>query len=134
MDTSKTIPLQASVETYLSQIEDDQKQADCGELIRHMQSITHEEPVMWGSSIIGFGSRHYTYETGREGDTMVIGLSARKQAITLYGLVYYDKNSEFIPRLGKCKVGKGCLYIKRLSDIDTKVLQQMIHAAWKNQS
>jgi hypothetical protein len=119
------------VEKYLSSIENPERREDITELVKLIARISMEEPKMWGS-IIGFGVVHYKYASGHEGDTMIIGLASRKQAITLYGLVYYDKNHEHLSDLGQHSVGKGCLYIKRLSDIDIPVLEKMIEQAWKN--
>lgn len=86
---------------------------------------------MWGT-IIGFGAVHYRYPSGHEGDTMIIGLAARKQALTLYGLIYYAKNRERLRELGKHKAGKGCLYITRLSEVNMNVLEELIAQAWKH--
>lgn len=123
--------LSKDIDAYLSSIQDTQQAKDCLVLVELIQCITKEPPKMWGS-IIGFGDVHYKYPSGREGDTMIIGLAARKQAITIYGLIYYDKNQEYLKDLGKYSTGKGCLYIKRLSDVNMTVLEEMIKQAWKN--
>lgn len=91
---------------------------------------TGEQPALWGG-IVGFGIRHYKYATGREGDTMKIGVSPRKQALTLYGLMLQEGNAELLSELGPHEVGKGCLYIKRLDRIDLNVLRRMIKAAYE---
>ena len=123
--------LPREVETYLGSIVDERQREDSRILVETITRITGEQPKMWGS-IIGFGELHYKYASGHEGDTMTIGLAARKQALTSYGLIYYETNREYLERLGKHSVGKGCLYIKRLSDIDMTVLEEMIARAWKN--
>lgn len=133
MYTQKTLPTDSSVEAYLAAIEDNQKQADCRKLVGIIESLTKTQPIMWGAGIIGFGAVHYTYKSGHEGDVAIIGLSARKQAITLYGLMSYETNIGRVATLGKCKLGKGCLYIKQLSDINLPVLEDMIDDAWKKQ-
>jgi hypothetical protein len=92
-----------------------------------MKNASKEEPKMWGSSIIGFGEYHYRYESGREGDTMKIGFSPRKQNITLYILLGADPETPLLKKLGKHTTGKGCLYIKKLADVDKKVLQELIN-------
>jgi hypothetical protein len=96
-----------------------------------MQKITGEKPVMWGPSIVGFGSMPYKYAGGREGEWMVLGFAARKSALTLYGLHFYDRNLNEVLALGKVKTGKGCLYIKSLADIDLPKLEQLITTAWR---
>lgn len=119
------------VESYLAAIDEPQKQADTRILVDIIHRVTGQSPAMWGT-IIGFGSVHYKYSSGHEGDTMIIGLAARKQALTLHGLIYYAKNQEHLRELGTHKAGKGCLYIKRLSDVNMDVLEELIAQAWKN--
>ena len=132
--SSKTTPNSDSVEQYLASITDASKLADSRALLTMMEQVTGAEPVMWGSSIIGFGHMHYTYASGREGDTMAIGFSARKAALVLYGVVYYEQNIDALQKLGTCRAGKGCLYIKRLSDINVSVLKSMIKTAYANRN
>lgn len=127
---NKTLPTVTSVESFLQNIEDDRRQQDSRELVRIMQKATGAEPVMWGASIIGFGNHHYVYESGREGDIVAVGFSPRKTALVLYGVVYYEQNLQEVANLGKCKLGKGCLYIKSLADIDKKILSTMITKAY----
>jgi hypothetical protein len=121
----------ASVEGFLNKIEDDQKREDCFEVVKIMKQVTKEEPKMWGPSIIGFGSYHYKYESGREGDMMQIGFSPRKQNITLYVGLGADTENPLLKKLGKYTTGKGCLYIKRLADVDRTVLQHLITKSFK---
>ncbi len=91
-----------------------------------MQSATGEKPKMWGPSIVGFGSYHYTYESGREGDTPLAGFSPRKAATVLYGVTGSSDSEALLGRLGKHTTGKGCLYIKKLTDVDQKVLETLV--------
>jgi uncharacterized protein YdhG (YjbR/CyaY superfamily) len=99
-----------------------------------MQDISKKEPVMWGSSIIGFGTFHYLYESGREGDTVVIGFSPRKQNISIYMMCGLDRVKDELVKLGKYKTGKGCLYIKSLSDVSTPALNKILTKAFKEAS
>jgi hypothetical protein len=96
-----------------------------------MQKVSHSEPVMWGSAIIGFGIYHYVYESGREGDTVVIGFSPRKQNISIYLMGGLNKLESELSRLGKYKTGKGCLYIKSLSDVNVAILKEVFTKACK---
>ena len=126
MAEMKTKQTEASVEDFLNLIEDNQKREDCFEIVKMMKLVTKKEPKMWGPSIIGFGSYHYKYESGREGDSLQIGFSPRKQNITLYILLGANHENPLLQKLGKHSTGKGCLYIKRLADVDKKVLQELI--------
>ena len=126
MAEMKTKQTEASVEDFLNLIEDNQKREDCFEIVKMMKQVTKKEPKMWGPGIIGFGSYHYKYESGREGDSPQIGFSPRKQNITLYILSGADHENPLLQKLGKHSTGKVCLYIKRLADVDKKVLQELI--------
>jgi hypothetical protein len=95
-----------------------------------MRTTTGVEPVVWGSSIIGYGTHHYRYESGREGDTVAVGFAPRGQALVLYGVVDDGQDFELAQSLGTCSTGKGCLYVKRLGDIDLDVLQRLIQTAF----
>lgn len=130
---AKTIPNDNSVTAFIESVPDAQKRADSYELVRIMSEVSGEPPKLWGASIIGFGTWHYKYASGHEGDTAKIGFSPRKAAITLYGVIFYDHNTELLPRLGPHKLGKGCLYIKRLSDVDMTTLRQMIETSYASQ-
>lgn len=118
-----------SVEAFLAKVADRQQREDARELVAIMSRLSGDEPRMWGTAIIGFGSTVVKYDSGRELDWMKIGFSPRKDSLTLYGLSI--ATSDLLDKLGKHKTGKGCLYIKRLSDVDQKVLEQMIKAALK---
>jgi len=121
----------ASIEDFLNTVEDEQKRKDCLEIVKIMKQVTKEEPKMWGPSIIGFGSYHYKYESGREGDMMQIGFSPRKQNITLYVGLGDNTENPLLKKLGKHTTGKGCLYIKKLADVDKQVLQDLITNSYK---
>ena len=122
----KTQVNEASVAEFLSKVEDEQKRKDCFEIVKIMQQVTEKEPKMWGSAIIGFGSYHYKYESGREGDMPQIAFSPRKQSLTFYIGVGDDSDNPLLKKLGKYTTGKVCLYIKRLADVDRNVLQELI--------
>ena len=126
----KTKKNEASVEGFLNTIQDDEIRNDCFEIARMMKKATKKDPKMWGSSIIGFGEYHYKYASGREGDSMQIGFSPRKQNITLY--ILSGTESPLLKELGKYTTGKGCLYVKKLADVDKKVLQELINESFKN--
>ncbi|MBT8306888.1 MAG: DUF1801 domain-containing protein [Maribacter sp.] len=126
MAKNKTIPNETSVSAFIEGVEDEQKKADCHTLIGLMKEITGEEPVMWGPSIIGFGSYHYKYDSGRKGDMLLTGFSPRKQNLTLYIMSGFNRYEKLMQKLGKYKTGKSCLYVKRISDIDMGVLTELI--------
>ena len=122
----KTKQTDASVEVYLNAIENADRRDDCRTLAAIMRRVTKHEPKMWGSSIVGFGSYHYRYASGHEGDACLAGFSSRKAEITLYLMPGLDAKQTLLAALGKHKAGKGCLYVKRLSDIDVRVLEKLI--------
>lgn len=124
--TNKTQKTDEGVEVFLKTIQPAQKQADCFEILAIMREITGLEPKMWGKTIIGFGDYHYKYESGREGDSMRVGFSPRAQALTVYIMPGYTDFEDELSRIGKFKMGKSCLYIKKLSDIDIAVLREII--------
>lgn len=127
--TLKTKKTGESVEQFLAKMADPQQREDSRMIVEIMSRLSGDGPKMWGPAIIGFGSTVLKYTSGRELDWMKIGFSPRKDSLTLYGLSIAD--SDLIVRLGKHKTGKGCLYIKKLSDVDLNVLEQMIKAALK---
>ena len=114
------------VEAFLNTVEDETKRDDCFEILKRMKQLTKSEPKMWGTSIIGFGEYHYKYSSGREGDWFLTGFSPRKQNITLYIMSGFAHKEETLAKLGKHKTSKGCMYIKKLSDVDSTVLDKMI--------
>jgi hypothetical protein len=117
----------ASVEEFLDRVPDDRRREDARRLCAMVQEITGEPPVMWGTSIIGFGTYHYRYASGHEGDSALAGFSPRRQALVIY-LVggFEDRHRRVLARLGPHKTGKGCLYIKRLDDVDHEALHELI--------
>ncbi len=129
MADNKTRATGASVQGYLAAINDDARRRDCEALTKLMTKATKHRPMMWGPSIVGFGSYHYKYESGREGDSCLVGFSSRKGDISLYGLNAAVDSKELLARLGKHKGGKGCVYIKSLADIDLKVLAALVASA-----
>lgn len=128
---NSTVPTTVTVDSFLATV-DENKRSDAETLIALMQEISGEEPVMWGPSIIGFGSYHYRYASGREGDAARIGFSPRKAQHSLYLTCNAEEFAADLAQLGPHKTGKGCIYIKRLSDIDLTVLRGMITYAWEN--
>ena len=126
----KTKLTNASVDKFLKGVKDEQTRADCYQIIEMMKKATEAEPKMWGTSIIGFGNIHLKYESGRELDWFPIGFSPRKQNITLY-LMGGLEQAELLGKLGKYSTGKGCLYIKKLADVDVKVLNKLITTSAK---
>lgn len=127
----KTKPTDKKVEEFLNKIEDEKKREDAYKILDIMKKITREEPKMWGSSIVGFGNYHYKYESGREGDWFTTGFSPRKQNLTIYIMSGFNKYDELMEKLGKYKTGKSCLYIKRLEDVDIKILKELIKESVK---
>jgi hypothetical protein len=120
-------PSGASVTAFLDQVPDEQRRADARQLCALMQDITGEPPAMWGSAIIGFGRYHYRYTSGHEGDSALASFSPRRQNLAIY-LVggFADKHRSVLARLGPHRAGKGCLYLKRLGDVDQDALRELI--------
>jgi hypothetical protein len=131
MAENKTTPTDQRVEDFLNAIADDQKRQDSCTLVELMRQLTGMEPKMWGSSIVGFGSYHYTYASGREGDTILAGFSPRKQNLAIYNMGAIDPDDALLKKLGKHTTGKGCLYVKRLDDIDLPTLKRLIEESVK---
>src|SRR6202451_1895795 len=126
MPENKTKPSKLSVAAFIGALPDPIKRADAKALVKLMQSAAGEKPEMWGPSIIGFGSYHYKYESGREGDMPVVAFSPRNAATVLYGMTGFSEATALLARLGKHTTGKGCLYIKKLADVDQHVLEAMV--------
>jgi hypothetical protein len=122
----------AAVSAYLAGITDERRRSDVITVLDMMAEATGEAPRMWGS-IVGFGSYHYRYESGREGDTFVVGIASRKASMVLYLGPGMDANPDLLKKLGRYRAGKGCLYVKRMSDVDTDALRALLKAAagWK---
>ncbi len=130
MSENKTIPTNASVTEFLNTIENETRREDSFVILKKMKEITGKPAVMWGNSIVGFGSYHYKYDSGREGDILITGFSPRKQNLTLYILDGFDGYQELLSKLGPHKTGKSCLYIKKLSDIDMDILTKLISTSF----
>jgi Domain of unknown function (DU1801) len=131
VSTPKTQPNDADVDAFLAGVEDERKRADSVAICRIMAEETGEAPRMWGASIVGFGTYHYRYDSGREGDTMIVGFSPRKANLTLYLTDGFGEYEALLERLGKHSTGKSCLYVKRLSDVDEDVLREMVRRAYR---
>ena len=126
MAENKTKPTKLSVAAFIDTLTDPARRADAKALVKLMQSVAGEKPKMWGPSIIGFGSYHYKYESGREGDMPVIAFSPRKSATVMYGMICFREAAALLAKLGKHTTGKGCLYIRKLADVDQQVLQALM--------
>ncbi len=126
MATQKTRETAASVEEFLNGIENRTRREDGFAMLHLMRDVTGEEARMWGSSIVGFGSYHYVYESGREGDAMLTGFSPRKQNLAIYVMPGFSAYDSLLDKLGKHKTGKSCLYINKLADVDLKVLKTLV--------
>jgi hypothetical protein len=132
MTDLKTKLNDASVADFLNSIKDEQVRKDCWTIVDIMQEATKAKPQMWGTSIVGFGSYHYKYASGREGDWMLTAFSPRKQNITLYLYGGFDGRDELMAQLGKHSCGKACIYIKRLSDVHLPTLKKLIKGSVKH--
>ena len=129
-NSNKTTQTEESVYDFLEKVPDQNKRDDCKVIIEMMKKITGLPPKMWGPSIIGFGTYHYKYESGREGDMLKVGFSPRKNNITLYIMPGFDRYHDIMKTLGKYKVGKSCLYIKGLSDVNKVQLLSLIEESY----
>ena len=128
----KTNETKLSVTKFIGKVEDDQKCQDSQAILKLMKQVTKEEPKMWGGSMVGFGRFHYKSDSGREGDWFLTGFSPRKQNLTIYITPGFDKYESLMKQLGKHKTSKGCLYIKKLEDVDMKVLKQLIKQSYQD--
>ena len=128
----KTKASNASVSAFLKRIDDPQRRQDAVAVTDMMRKVTRQEPKMWGTSIVGFGSYHYKYASGREGDWFAMGVSPRKDALTVYVCAGFHRYPDLMEKLGKYKTGQSCLYIKKLSDVDPAVLKQLMSRALKD--
>ena len=126
MTENKTKPTTVSVADFIDAIADETRRADAKTLVKIMQRATGEKPKMWGPSIIGFGSYHYTYDSGREGDMPVACFSPRKAATVLYQITGFSESAVLLAKLGKHTVSGGCLHIKKLADVDPKTLEELV--------
>ena len=129
-DDRLTQPGSGDVRAYLDSVPDERRRADALAALDLMQAVTGDEPVMWGSSMVGFGTQRYTTADGKPHTWFAVGLAPRKAALTLYGLTYYESNQDLLARLGPHSTGKGCLYVKRLDDLDRDVLVEVVERNW----
>lgn len=131
MSDRKTQPNDTSVEEVIDRAGDERRRDDAREVLDLMREVTGTEPVVWGSSMIGFGRQPYTTADGKEREWFAVGLAPRKAALTLYGLTYYGSNDDLLERLGPHTTGKGCVYVKKVDALDREVLTEMIDRAWR---
>lgn len=132
MADNKTIPNDHDVTAFLNGVADERQRKDSFTILEVMKQVTGMEPKMWGSSIVGFGTYHYKYDSGREGDMILAGFSPRKQTLTIYNMGSFEKDNDLLNKLGKYTTGKGCLYIKRLDDVDLPALKSLIEQSFKH--
>jgi hypothetical protein len=125
-----TQPTDVNVETFLDNVEPERRRTDAWRVYSLMREITGADPVMWGTSIVGFGRQPYTTADGKAHEWFAVGFSPRKAALTLYGLTYYGSNAEMLASLGPHTTGKSCVYVKRLDDVDVDVLRRLVEQAW----
>ena len=126
MAENKTKATTASVDDYIASRASEEQAADCRALMAMLAKVTKDKPKMWGPSIVGYGSYRYTYESGRTGEICIVGFAIRGRELVLYVAVEGDEGRELLAKLGKHKMGKSCLYFKRLADLDTKVLEKIV--------
>jgi hypothetical protein len=129
-DERLTQPGPGDVRAYLDSVPDERRRADALAALDLMREVTGAEPGMWGSSMVGFGTQRYTTADGKQHAWFAVGLAPRKAALTFYGLTYYDSNHDLLDRLGPHSTGKGCLYVKRLDDLDRDVLVELVERGW----
>lgn len=130
MAENKTQPTTASVAAHLNAIADPDRRRDAKQLARLLREVTGTRPAMWGPTIVGFGSYDYTYASGRTGTSCVLGFASRTQELVLYGLRGAEDREQLLARLGPHREGKGCVYVKRLADLDLDVLRTLAASAW----
>ena len=126
MAENKTRPTKASVAKYLAEIADEARRKDCEALAKLMTKVTKQKATMWGPGIVGFGSYHYKYDSGREGDSCLLGFASRKADISVYGVVDFPAREKLLAKLGRHKISGGCLHVRRFDEIDPKVLEQLL--------
>lgn len=130
MSENKTKPTDIDVVAWLNAVEHPVRRADGLELHEMFTRITGEPAVMWGPTMVGYGEYHYRYDSGREGDALAVGFSPRKSSLAIYGLTYAPESKALLERLGKHKTGAGCLYVNKLADIDSDVLENMVELSF----
>lgn len=129
-DDRRTRPTDASADELVAAVADERRRSDAQQALALMREVSGVEPVVWGPSMVGFGIQSYTTSDGKEREWFRVGLAPRKAALTLYGLTFYGSNQDLLDRLGPHTTGKGCLYLKRLSDVDQSVLRELVERSW----
>lgn len=129
---NKTVATKQSVDAFIASVQPEQRREDCKTIMRIMYKVTGKQPVMWGSSMVGYGQYHYKYESGREGDMLATGFSPRKTILTLYIMPGYQDYSHFLQQLGQHKTGKSCLYLKSLEKVNLVVLEDLIKTGYND--
>lgn len=129
MSELKTRPTDARVEAFIDAVDHPRRREDARTLLQLMRRVTGEEPVMWGPSIVGYGSYHYRYASGQEADWPIAGFSPRKQNLSIYIMTGFEESDELLSRLGKHKTGKSCLYVNKLADVDLEMLESLVRAS-----
>jgi hypothetical protein len=132
MAKNKTTETKNSVAEYLNAIADEKRRKDCSAIVELFKKQTALEPKMWGAGIVGFGSYHYKYDSGREGDAPIVAFSSRANAISLYLSANFEDREELLKKFGKHKTGKGCVYIQKLEDVDTTILSKMVKNSFEH--
>ncbi len=132
MTELKTRPTKKSVDDFLKKVDHPTKREDSYKILNLLKEVTKEEPIMWGDSIVGFGTYHYKYASGREADWFLVGFSPRKQNLTVYLTSGFEKYDEILNDLGKFRTGKSCLYINKLKDIDMEKLKELVSESVKH--
>lgn len=127
----KTRKNRASVEKFLASVDNETRREDAFKVLELMEKITGEAPVMWGTAIVGFGTYHYKYASGREGDWMMVGFSPRKQNLAIYIMPGFSAYDELMEKLGKHKTGKSCLYINKLDDVHLPTLRKLVRESFR---
>ena len=129
MTTLKTRPNTGKVRAFIDTISKDSRRQDCTTLLQLFEQVTQQQAVMWGEKIVGFGSYHYKYASGREGDWLLTGFAPGKQQLSIYIMNGFDAYQPLLQKLGKHRTGKSCLYINKLADIDIPILEQIIQCS-----
>ena len=132
MSENTTKPTAASPDEFVAAVANERRRTDGARLLEIMREVTGDDAVMWGPTMIGFGTFHYRYASGREGDTMKVGFAPRSTAISLYGLQGHARSEELLASLGTFTLGAGCVYVKKLADIDESVLRELVRHAYDN--
>lgn len=132
MAENKTVANDGDVEAFIESIEDENKRNDARSIMKMMEEITGENPTMWGTSIVGFGSYHYVYASGRKGDFMMTGFSPRKRNTSIYVMPGFSEYGDLLSKLGRHKLGRSCLYVTKLSDVDEGVLRTIVERGYQD--